>query len=139
MKLPWESVIDSGFKLIDKLFTSDEEREQAKLQMLKMKRDGDLEELRTSMSAILTEASSNDPWTSRARPAFMYIVYAYLLLAPFFGLLFWVDPIAATSVIEGMKLFLASIPGEMWALFGAGYLGYTHYRSQDKKLFRREH
>lgn len=139
MKLPWESVIDSGFKLIDKLFTSDEEREQAKLQMLKMKRDGDLEELRTSMSAILAEASSNDPWTSRARPAFMYIVYTYLLLAPFFGLLFWVDPIAATSVIEGMKLFLASIPGEMWALFGAGYLGYTHYRSQDKKLFRREH
>lgn len=137
MKLPWESVIDSGFKLIDKLFTSDEEREQAKLQMLKMQRDGDLEELRTSMSAILAEASSNDPWTSRARPAFMYIVYVYLLLAPVFGLLFWIDPVAATAVIEGMKLFLGSIPGEMWALFGAGYLGYTHYRSQDKKLYSR--
>lgn len=137
MKLPWESVIDSGFKLIDKLFTSDEEREQAKLQMLKMQRDGDLEELRTSMSAILAEANSTDPWTSRARPAFMYIVYVYLLLAPVFGLLFWIDPLAATAVIEGMKLFLASIPGEMWALFGAGYLGYTHYRSQDKKLIHR--
>lgn len=135
-KLPWESVIEAGAGLIDDLFTSDEEREQAKLKLLGTNNRHKLQMFQTKLSTIVAEAQSNDPWTSRARPAFMYVMYFYLMLAPLFGLGFWIDPVAAEAVIEGMKMFLAAIPSEMWALFGAGYLGYTHYRSRDKKLLK---
>ena len=33
------------------------------------------------MSAIVAEANSSDPWTSRARPSFLYLIYVLLLFA----------------------------------------------------------
>jgi len=60
-------------------------------------------------------------------------MYTYMLLAPLFGFLFFFDPVLAAAVIEGFQMFLSAIPSEMWALFGAGYLGYAHYRTSEKK------
>jgi hypothetical protein len=31
------------------------------------------------MAAVLAEAESPDPWTSRARPSFLYVMYVLLL------------------------------------------------------------
>lgn len=128
------SMASGLFDLVDDLFTSDEEREAAKLKVLMAEQSGKLDELKVRLSAILAEANSNDPWTSRARPSFLYIMYLYILAAIPFGLLFAYDPGIAGAVTIGMKDFLAAIPGELYALFGAGYLGYAHYRSGDKKI-----
>ncbi len=40
-----------------------------------------MEAIRTRMTAIVAEANSADPWTSRARPSFLYVMYALLLWA----------------------------------------------------------
>ena len=42
------------FALVDNLFTSDEERDKAKLQILKMQQDGRLKEVEQEMSIMLS-------------------------------------------------------------------------------------
>jgi hypothetical protein len=120
------------FGLVDKLFTSDEERLEAKRKLLEMEQAGELETLKTSLSAILAEAQSLDPWTSRARPTFLYVVYVFILAALPMGVLSVFRPDAAEAIAKGVQAWLAAIPGDMWALFGAGYLGYSFSRSFDK-------
>ena len=34
----------------------------------------ELERVRTQMAGVLAEAGSTDPWTSRARPSFLYVM-----------------------------------------------------------------
>ena len=88
--------------------------------------------LRTRLSAILAEAKSADPWTSRARPSFMYVFYLLILAAIPMGILHAFEPTIAQSIADGFQKWLGVIPSEIWALFGAGYLGYGHFRSKDK-------
>ena len=84
------------------------------------------------MSAILAEANSDDPWTSRARPSFLYVVYLMILASIPMGFLTAFNPEVALAVTNGMKDWLAAIPESMWTLFGAGYLGYTGAREFGK-------
>tara|TARA_B100000085_G_C18392819_1_gene451183 strand:+ start:63 stop:236 length:174 start_codon:yes stop_codon:yes gene_type:complete len=49
------------------------------------------------------------------------------------GVLFAFEPEVAQAVIMGVQGWLQAIPEPMWALFGAGYLGYTGARSFDKR------
>ena len=107
-------------------------RDAAKLELLKMQGGQDMETLRTQLSAIVAEASSADPWTSRARPSFLYVMYAIILWAIPMGLIAAVQPQTAKDVAAGMSAYLAAIPESMWALFGTGYLGYTAARSWGK-------
>ncbi|MCA3070912.1 MAG: hypothetical protein ING77_18620 [Rhodocyclaceae bacterium] len=37
--------------------------------------------MRVSLSAILAEVASGDPWTSRARPTFLHVIYGVILLS----------------------------------------------------------
>jgi hypothetical protein len=120
------------FKLVDDLFTSDEERDAAKLKLLSQQGQQSLAELQTTLSAILAEANSKDKWTSRARPSFLYIMYAMILASIPMGVLHVVDPVSAAAVAEGMKSWLAALPEPLWWLFGSGYLGYTGARTFDK-------
>ena len=120
------------FGLVDDLFTSDEEREAAKLKLVQMEQNGELEHLKTTLSAILAEANSKDPWTSRARPSFLYVVYIFILASIPFGGLFAFMPQVADAVVVGVQAWLAAIPEPMWMLFGAGYLGYTTSRGLEK-------
>ena len=46
-----------------------------------------LEAIQARLSAIVTEARSPDPWTSRARPSFLYVMYVMLLWAIPMGVL----------------------------------------------------
>lgn len=127
------AVVGIGGKLIDKLFPDPAERARAQAELLRMQQDGELKELETRMSAILAEAQSADPWTSRARPSFLYVVYIIILAAIPMGFLHAARPEIATGVAVGFKGWLDAIPGDMWMLFGAGYLGYTGARSLDKR------
>jgi hypothetical protein len=96
-----------------------------------------VQELETSievgrLSVMQAEAASLDKWTSRARPAFLYVVYIFILAAFPMGLAYAFFPGHAKLITEGVKAWLDSIPSDMWVLFGFGYGGYTAARSYDK-------
>jgi Holin of 3TMs, for gene-transfer release len=118
--------------LIDKLIPDPRARDAAKLELLKMQGSQEMEAIKTQMTAIVVEAQSNDPWTSRARPSFLYVMYAMILWAIPMGLIAAVRPEMAKGIADGMNAYLAGIPEPMWALFGTGYLGYTAARSWGK-------
>ncbi|ENO16890.2 hypothetical protein J057_01760 [Marinobacter nanhaiticus D15-8W] len=128
-----DGLIGVGGKLIDKIFPDPVEREKAKAQLLQMQQDGELKELETRMSAILAEANSKDPWTSRARPSFLYVIYLMILASIPMGILSAFDPALAQSIADGMKAWLAAIPDALWTLFGVGYTGYAAARTWDKR------
>ncbi len=132
---PLTAAIDIGGKIIDKIWPDPAQRDAAKLELLKMQQSGELEGIKIQMSAIIAEAQSADPWTSRARPSFLYVMYIMILWAIPMGFLSAFKPEMATQIAEGMKAWLAAIPNELWMVFGTGYLGYTVARSAwDKKV-----
>lgn len=125
-------IVDLLGKGIDRIFPDKNEREKAKLALLQAQQDGQLRELEISMSAIIAEANATDPWTSRARPSFMYVMYVLLLASLPMGVLSAFSPETADAVATGFKNWLAAIPSDMWWLFGAGYLGYAGARTFEK-------
>lgn len=127
-----ESLIAPIAGLIDKIIPDPRARDAAKLELLKMQGGQEMETLRTQLSAIVAEAESTDPWTSRARPSFLYVMYTMILWAIPMGLIAAFQPKIAQNVAAGMTAYLAAIPESMWALFGTGYLGYTAARSWGK-------
>ncbi len=119
-------------KIIDKVIPDKQARDRAKLELLKLEGSQELEEVRVQISAILAEAQSNDPWTSRARPSFLYVMYLLLLWSIPMGLTAAFRPDAARDIAGGMNAYLAGIPEPLYALFGTGYLGYTVARQWGK-------
>ena len=69
-----------------------------------------MEATRTQLSAILAEAQAADPWTSRARPSFLYVMYAIILWAIPMGLIAAVRPEAALRIAAGMNAYLNGLP-----------------------------
>lgn len=128
----FEGIVGPIAKLIDKLIPDPEARDRAKLELLKLQGSQDMETLRTQLSAILAEAQSTDPWTSRARPSFLYVIYALLLWSIPMGLIAAARPEMSEAIARGMNAYLAGIPDPLYALFGTGYLGYTAARSWGK-------
>lgn len=122
-----------GGALIDKIFPDPEQKARAQLELIRAEKAGELEEAKMQMSAILAEAQSPDPWTSRARPSFLYVMYILVLACIPMGILSAFQPEVAVRIAEGMKHWLAAIPEELWTVFGVGYLGYTGFRSFDKR------
>ena len=126
------SIFDFGSKIIDKLLPDKTEAEKLKLELLRQQQAGEFKELESRYSSIIAEAQATDPWTSRARPSFMYVMYIMILSSLPMGVLFAFKPDVATAVTTGMGLFLKALPEEMWWLFGTGYLGYTGVRGFEK-------
>lgn len=121
-------------KIADKFFPDKKDADAFKLEMQKQADAGAMAELDRSYDAIIAEAQSTDKWTSRARPSFMYVMYAIILASIPMGILTAFNPVAATNIITGFKAWLGSIPDSMWALFGTGYVGYSVSRSYDKHM-----
>ena len=126
------SIFAIGGKIIDKLFPDPEQRAKAQLELLKLQHDGELESVKIQLSAILAEAQSADPWTSRARPSFLYVVYVLILWSIPMGVLFVFNPEAAARFTEGFKVWLNAIPEPILTLFGTVMLGYVVGRSWEK-------
>lgn len=118
--------------LLDKIIPDPKARDAAKLELLRLENTQETERLRIQLSALVAEANSDDPWTSRARPGFLYVMYALLLWSIPMGLIAAVRPAAAEAIAHGMTAYLAGIPEPLYALFGTGYLGYTVARSWGK-------
>lgn len=127
-----EGLIGPVARLIDKIIPDPQARDAAKLELLRLQGAQEMEALRTQLSAIMTEAQSADPWTSRARPAFLYVMYALLLWSIPMGLIAATQPHMAQAIAHGMNTYLSGIPEPLYALFGTGYLGYTAARTWGK-------
>ena len=125
-------IVDGVLKLIDKVLPDAEAKEKAKLEVLKMQQDGSLKEMETSLSAIIAEAQSSDPWTSRARPSFLYVVYILLLWSIPMGVLAMFDPNGAADFTAGFKGWLSALPEPVLTLFGVVMTGYVAGRSWEK-------
>ena len=127
-----ETLVGPIASIIDKVIPDREARARAKLALLEMEGTQELKEIEARLSAIVSEAQSPDPWTSRARPSFLYVMYALILWALPVGLLSLFLPDVATRLAGAMTAYLRGLPDELYALFGTGYLGYTAARQWGK-------
>ena len=127
-----EAIVGPVSKLLDKIIPDPEARDRAKLELLKLQGDQEMAAIGVQMQAIVVEAQSTDPWTSRARPSFLYVMYALIMWAIPMGLIAAADPKLALGIGNGMAAYLRGLPEELYALFGTGYLGYTAARTWGK-------
>ena len=127
-----ESLIGPIASIIDKIIPDKEARARAKLELLELQGSHELKTIETRLAAIVAEANSHDPWTSRARPSFLYVMYVIFLAALPMGILSAFKPEMANSIASGMNAYLAGLPDPLYALFGTGYLGYTAARQWGK-------
>lgn len=129
-------LLELGSTLINRIWPDESksaaERAQAQLALAQLAQEGKIKEMATSMSAIIAEAQSEDPWTSRARPSFLYVMYIMILCSLPMGVLSAFKPELAVAISAGAKAWLGAIPSEMWWLFGTGYLGYAVTREFGK-------
>ena len=125
-------IVEIGSKIVDKLIPDPVERDKAKAKLLEVEQAGEFKELDARYSTIEAEAKSDNFLTSAARPMFMWVMYI-MILASLPAAYFYIEhPEETKQAITGMRLWLDSIPSDMWLLFGAGFLGYTTNRSNDK-------
>jgi hypothetical protein len=136
LKEPFMPLFDSLLaplaSIIDKVIPDKAARERAKLELLRLQGTQEMKLIEARLSAIVAEAQSPDPWTSRARPSFLYVMYALILFALPMGVLAAFSPPAAAAIGGGITAYLRGLPGELYALFGTGYLGYTAARQWGK-------
>ncbi|MFC6621561.1 holin family protein [Novosphingobium panipatense] len=131
MALP-ESLFAPLVRIIDRVVPDTEARDRAKLELLKLESLQEIARVESSVSAIIAEGSSADPWTSRARPTFLYVMYIVILWALPMGLISAFDPTLAKAIGDGMNSYLAGLPEPLYVLFGTGYLGYSAMRQWGK-------
>ncbi|QIG53279.1 hypothetical protein G6N82_03140 [Altererythrobacter sp. BO-6] len=127
-----DSLIGPLASIIDKIIPDKEARARAKLELLRLEGTQEMELIQARLQAIVAEAQSSDPWTSRARPSFLYVMYAMILWALPMGVLAAFNPAAARDIASGMNAYLNGLPEPLYALFGTGYLGYTAARQWGK-------
>ena len=127
-----DGIIGPVAGLLDKIIPDPKARDAAKLELIKLQGSQEMEAVRSQLSAIIAEAQSADPWTSRARPSFLYVMYAIFLWAIPMGLIAAVMPETAQNIATGMNAYLNGLPEPLYALFGTGYLGYTAARQWGK-------
>ena len=127
-----ESLIGPITSILDKIIPHKEARAKAQFELLKLEGTQEMQLIEARLSAIVAEANSKDPWTSRARPSFLYVMYVLILTALPMGLLSAFSPATASDIATGMNAYLSGLPDPLYALFGTGYLGYTAARQWGK-------
>lgn len=127
------AILEVGAKLLDKIIPDPEQKAKAQLELLRLQQEGQFKEVEVQLQAILAEAGSADPWTSRARPAFMWFFYILLgsltIIAPFLGVF---APVAMEQFYVNVARGFSAMPEELWSTFIVGYLGYTAARQYGK-------
>lgn len=127
-----DAVIGPVAALLDKIIPDPAARDAARQELARLDGSRELDLWKAQLAAIITEAESADPWTSRARPAFLYVMYVLLLWALPMGLVAAFQPHVAADISRGMTAYLNALPEPLYALFGTGYLGYTAARQWGK-------
>lgn len=115
-------------QMIERVTTDPEARARARVELSRLEGSDDFEALR---SAILVDAP-DDAWTRRARPLFLYVMYAMILSALPIGIVAGFSPAVASAMAAGVRAYLGALPEPLYALFGTGYLGYATLRQWGK-------
>ena len=130
----FDAIIGPIVSIIDKVVPDPATRDRAKLELIKLEGSQELEAIQARLAAIVAEANSPDPWTSRARPSFLYIMYVMILWSLPMGVIAAFRPATAQSIAAGMNAYLNGFPDSLYALFGTEYLGYTVARQWGKTV-----
>lgn len=120
-------------KVVGNVFPDPEAKAKAEAELMKMANSHEMQQLHHEMSAIVMEAKSKDPFTSRARPSLFYVMYGVIVLCFIGGILGVWWPTEVYQAADNIASLLAAIPEELWWLFTTGYLGYTGARTYEKK------
>mgnify|MGYP006284201893 CR=1 FL=1 len=119
--------------VVDKFVTSDEEKQQLKIEMQRLlqQRESEVEEtIRTQLSAkekiLVAELQQGDSYTKRARPS---VVYAGLI----FIFINYVIVPAIQSIAGAPEIEPFQLPGEFWAAWGGIVATWTIGRSAEKR------
>ena len=119
--------------IIDRFVQTPEEKAQALKELREIEERESKTLLEATHGVIKAEASSEDPYVRRARPTFLYLMYAVIAFN------FILVPILHMGIeLWGKTPFTPlDIPEELYWLFGSGYLGYAGARTWDKWTARR--
>ena len=129
----FEALIGPLTSIIDKVIPDKAAREKAQLELMRLEGTQEMEIVQARLAAIVAEAQSPDPWTSRARPSFLYVMYLMILFSLPMGLIACFNPQSAHDIGGGgITGYLNGLPEPLYALFGTGYLGYTVARQWGK-------
>ena len=126
------SAFDFGKTIINKIFPDPQDKAKAEALLMEADQNGKLKIIDSELQVMIAEAKSNDKWTSRARPSFLYVIYTMILFAIPMGIVYAVNPTIAENITIGVQAWLKAIPSELWTVFGIGYLGYTGAREYGK-------
>ncbi len=129
---PGSIIGDVAKGLINRLWPDPAQQAEAQRKLLELQQTGELRGMELQLSAILAEANNTDPFTSRARPTFLYVMYTIIMLLVVGAIvgIWW--PTQVFQAAENLTKLLAAIPEQLWWLFGTGYLGYTGARTWEK-------
>ena len=106
-------------KAIDRIWPNPTEEAAAKVAQLKAETENAVALLTAQNAAAVAEASSSDPWTSRARPSFLYVMYILILWAIPMSIVSAFRPDIGASVAHGFGLWLSAIPDSLYqTMFG---------------------
>jgi len=104
----FEALIGPLASIIDKVIPDKAAREKAKLELLRLEGTQELEVVQAWLAAIVAEAQSADPSTSRARPSFLDVMYAMILFSLPMGLVACFSPQVARG--SGITTYLNGCP-----------------------------
>lgn len=118
--------------ILDQVVRDPVERDRIKLELLALNGSPEIEALAARLAAIAASHQTRDPWTSRARPGFLYVMYAMILLALPMGVIGAFSPETARAMAASMHAYLGGLPEPLYALFATGYIGYAAMRQWGK-------
>ena len=133
------SLIESVGNVADKFITTDDERNEFKLEIeaLLQRRDSEIEQtIRAELSAkermLIAELKQGDSYTKRARPTVVYVGLAFIglnyILMPLIGRLAGLFSDAAIDTSP-----LADLPMEFWAAWGGICATWSIGRTAEKR------
>ncbi len=126
-----DAQINTLAAILDRVLPDRYVRDRAKLELIALADSQDWPIL-PAASADANQSVPTDPWVSRARPSFLYVMYAMILWALPMGVIAGFRPHTADAIVRGIAGYLGSLPDALYALFGTGYLGYTAARQWGK-------
>ena len=114
----FESLIGPITSLLDKLIPDKEARARAQYELLQLEGTQEMQLIEARLQAIVAEAHSTDPWTSRARPSFLYVMYVLLLWSIPMGVIAaWRHGSLTDNAVMAISVLGFSIP-----VFVTGYI-----------------
>lgn len=126
------AVSNLGTTIVRTIWPNPADAANAQATVIKAQVDAAVAELQAAHAVMLAESQSADPWTSRARPSFLYVVYILLLAGIPMGVLYAISPTTAANVSRGFSEWLSAIPESIVELFKWVMLGYIGGRSFEK-------